>query len=68
METTIREDFDALEELIDKMDGTDVSLEESFALYEDGMKLLKKLHERIDTVEQKVKKLNEDGSLSDLDE
>ncbi len=68
METTIREDFDSLEAIIEKMDDAEVSLEESFGLYEEGMKLLKKLKGRIDTVEQKVKKLSEDGRLSDLDE
>ncbi len=68
METTIREDFDTLEGIIDKMDAPELSLEESFGLYEDGMKLLKQLSDRIDRVEEKVKKLNEDGSMSDLDE
>ncbi len=67
-ETTIKEDFEALESIIEKMDGADVSLEDSFALYEDGMKLLKNLSGRIDLVEEKVKKLNEDGSIGDLDE
>ena len=68
METTIREDFDALEGIIQKMDDAEVSLEDSFTLYEDGMKLLKQLSGRIDMVEKKVKKLNEDGSMGDLDE
>ena len=68
METTIREDFDTLEGIIDKMDAPELSLEESFGLYEDGMKLLKQLSTRIERVEEKVKKLNEDGSMSDLDE
>ena len=67
-ETTIREDFDALEGIIEKMDAEDVSLEDSFALYEDGMKLLKSLSGRIDMVEEKVKKINADGSIGDLDE
>ncbi len=68
METTIREDFDALEGIIQKMDDAEVSLEDSFTLYEDGMKLLKQLSGRIDMVEKKVKMLNEDGSVGDLDE
>ncbi len=68
METTIREDFDALEGIIQKMDDAEVSLEDSFTLYEDGMKLLKQLSGRIDKVEEKVKKLNEDGKMGDLDE
>ena len=67
-ETTIKEDFETLETIIGRLDEDDVSLEDSFTLYEDGMKLLKQLSGRIDTVEEKVKKLNEDGSLGDLDE
>ena len=67
-ETTIKEDFEAIEEIIDRMDGEEVSLEDSFGLYEKGMKLLKSLSGRIDMVEEKVKKLNEDGSMGVLDE
>ena len=67
-ETTIKEDFTKLEEIIDKMDGEEVSLEDSFSLYEEGMKLLKQLTGRIDTVEKKVKLLNEDGGMEDFNE
>ncbi len=66
--TTIKEDFEAVEEIIEKMDDNDISLEESFSLYEEGMKLLKQLSGRIDRVEEKVKILNEDGGLTDLDD
>ena len=67
-ETTIKEDFEAIEEIIDRMDEDEVSLEDSFGLYEKGMELLQSLSGRIDMVEKKVKKLNEDGSLGVLDE
>ncbi len=65
--TTIKEDFLSLEEIIEKMDDDEMSLEESFLHYEEGMKLLKELSGKIDMVEQKVKVLNEDGSIGDLD-
>ncbi len=67
-ETTITEDFEAIETLIEKMDDEEISLDESFTLYEESMKLLKDLSKRIDKVEEKVKLLNEDGELEDLDE
>ena len=67
-ETTIKEDFERLEGIIEKMDDDELSLEDGFSLYEDGMMLLKQLSGRIDMVEKKVKMLNEDGSLGDLDE
>ena len=39
----------------------DVSLEESFALYEQGMKLLKKCSENIDHVEKRMLQIDEEG-------
>ena len=41
-ELTLEECFSGLEEIIEKMQDTEVSLEDSFALYErEGMKMLK---------------------------
>ena len=61
-ETPALEDmFTDLEEVIGKMEGTDVTLEQSFELYNQGMELLKKCSQAIDTVEKKVLVLDEDG-------
>ena len=38
----LEEAFDQIELLLERLQDRDVSLEESFALYEQGMKLLKK--------------------------
>ena len=43
------------------MDEPGVSLEESFRLYEQGMKLVKYCNETIDTVEKKVRMLSAEG-------
>ena len=48
------------------MEEEDVSLEESFDCYEQGMKLLRACNDKIDLVEQKVLKLSEDGSLEEF--
>ncbi len=53
--------FADLEGVIGKMEGTDVTLEQSFELYNQGMELLKKCSQVIDTVEKKVLVLDEDG-------
>ncbi len=66
--TTIEQDLDKLDELVKKMDAEDISLEESFSVYEEGMKILKSANEKLDVYEKKVKVLQEDGSLSDFEE
>ena len=66
--TSIEDDLQKLDELVKKMDGKDISLEESFSVYEEGMKILKGANEKLDEVEKKVKVLQEDGILTDFDE
>lgn len=65
---TIEESLERLEEIVSKMENPEVSLEESFQLYENGIKELKECSEKIDTVEKKVMKLTQDGGLTPLDE
>ena len=66
--TSIEDDLQKLDELVKKMDKKDISLEESFSVYEEGMKILKGANEKLDEVEKKVKVLQEDGCLTDFDE
>ena len=42
-------------------------MEEAFAAYSDGMKLLKECNDQIDKVEKKVLKLAADGQLTELE-
>ncbi|MBR3172114.1 MAG: exodeoxyribonuclease VII small subunit [Lachnospiraceae bacterium] len=60
-ELTIEESFAELDEMVKKMDSEDISLEESFRLYEEGMKLLLAVGEKIDAVEKKMQALMPDG-------
>jgi exodeoxyribonuclease VII small subunit len=64
---TIEENFAKIEETIEKLEQDDVSLEEAFAAYSDGMKLLKECNDQIDMVEKKVLKLAADGALTELE-
>jgi exodeoxyribonuclease VII small subunit len=58
---TLEENFARLEEIIEKMESDDISLEEAFAAYSTGMAVLKECNEQIDRVEKKVLKLSEQG-------
>lgn len=62
-EATLDEVFEKLEATIGKLEQEDISLEESFKLYREGMKLIKSCNDKIDKVEKEVLKLNEDGEL-----
>lgn len=62
----LEEIFESLNEVMDKMEDRDVSLEESFELYSDGMKMLKACNEKLDTVEKKMMTINENGELDEF--
>lgn len=57
--------FAEVEQLIAHME-EDISLDESFACYEQGMKKLKHCSERIDSIEKKMLVLNEQGMLEEF--
>lgn len=64
---TIENGLLRLEEILDKMEETDTDLSQSFALYEEGMHLLKSVNEELDTVEKKVMMLSNSGELVEFD-
>lgn len=51
--------FKELDDIIIKLEQGDIPLEESFRLYNDGMKLVKKCNDSIDKVEKKLVVLSE---------
>jgi len=63
---SLEENFALLEKEIEKLEADNVTLEEAFAAYSAGMKLLKDCNTQIDKVEKKVLKLSMDGQLEEL--
>lgn len=63
---SLEETFDKLEETIGRLEAEDISLEDSFAAYQEGMKLLKQCNDTIDKVEKQVLALNKDGELDEF--
>ncbi len=62
-EPSLEESFQELDQIIEKMQGREVTLEESFALYEQGIRTLKLCTQKIDAVEKKMLLLNAQGEL-----
>ena len=62
----LEEAFGTIEELLEKLGSREVSLEESFALYQEGMHLLKKSNEKIDRVEKQMLLIDEEGQIHEF--
>ena len=57
---TIDQGFDSLEEIIEKMESDNISLEESFQLYGKGNEIIKKRKEKRGATEKKINVLEEE--------
>lgn len=62
----LEEAFDQIEELLNRLGDKEVSLEESFALYQKGMGLLKLCNEKIDRVEKQMLQIDEEGQIREF--
>ena len=57
----LEEMFVRLDQVIGTLEGEDVSLEEAFGLYDQGMKLIRRCNQTINEVEKKILVLDENG-------
>ncbi len=65
-ELSVEESFATLDEMVKQMESEDASIEDSFRIYQDGMKLLKQLSEKLDGYEKKMQILTEGGVLEEF--
>lgn len=65
-EMKLEEAFKKLNQIVEALEKPEVSLEDSFSLYQEGMKLLKTCNSSIDKVEKKLIILNEDGEANEI--
>ena len=63
---TLEDAYLQLETVIERLEAEDISLEDSFKAYSEGMELLQFCNASIDRVEKKVLKMNEDGELDEF--
>ena len=59
--------LDKLKKIIEKLEGGDISLEESVKSFEEGIGLVKDCQKQLSQAELKVKKLLDNGDTVDLD-
>ena len=67
-ELTIEESFAEIETILNKLESNEVTLEDSFLLYQSGMKQIKHCNDLMIAVEQKVQMLNSNGELETFEE
>lgn len=65
-ETTLETLFADLDNVVEKMESGDTTLEESFQLYQKGISMLKQCNEKIDLIEKQVLILEENGDLHEF--
>ncbi|MDD7738810.1 MAG: exodeoxyribonuclease VII small subunit [Fusicatenibacter sp.] len=65
-EKTLETAFGELDQLIQQLESSEITLEESFRVYKEGMELLRYCNGKIDMVEKKMLQMNQDGTLTEF--
>ncbi|MBE5915917.1 MAG: exodeoxyribonuclease VII small subunit [Pseudobutyrivibrio ruminis] len=65
---SIEESFEKLEEIISKLESNEVTLDESFALYKNGMEELQSANAKIEQTKKAVMAINKAGDLEVFEE
>ena len=65
-ELKLEEALDRIDALLHQMGDKGVSLEETFRLYQEGMRLLKNCSEQIDRVEKQMIQIDEEGQIHEF--
>ena len=59
---SLEELFEQLGNILEDMENPQVSLEDAFMQYEQGMKKIQRCNQKLDTVEKKMLQIAEDGT------
>lgn len=65
---TLEESFGELDAILGEMEQSNLPLEDSFALYERGMRLLLSCRDKIGAIEQRIESITADGVIEDIEE
>lgn len=63
---SLEETLAKLEEIVEMLEEGDCSLEQSFALYREGMTLLKAGNDKLDRVEKQMLEINDEGETHEF--
>lgn len=65
-EISVEEHFSRIEETIEQMERGDISLDQSFLLYQNGIKEIKAVNEMLDAMEKEMLVISQEGSLEEF--
>ena len=65
MAKTLEQSFERLEQIIEQMEKSDTTLDQSFKMYQEGMKLIESCNTQRDKVEKQIIVLSGDGEQED---
>lgn len=63
---SLEERFENIEEIIEKMETSDITLDKSFELYKSGLEEIKAASEMLETIEKAMLVMNQDGDLEEF--
>ena len=64
---TLEENFEKIEALLEGLERNDISIEEAFLKYREGVELLRLCDEQIDRVDKMVLKLSSNGDTEEFE-
>ena len=64
---SLEETFEQIETIIKQLESPEVTLDDSFRLYQAGVEKIKTCNLLLDTVEKKMQVMQADGSLADFE-
>ena len=64
--TGLEERFSMIEDILGKMEDEDVTLDQSFDLYKQGIEQIKSANADLDRIEKAMLVINEDGELEEF--
>ena len=64
--TGLEERFSMIEDILGKMEDENVTLDQSFDLYKQGIEQIKAANAALDRIEKAMLVINEDGELEEL--
>lgn len=65
-EISVEEHFSRIEDTIEQMERGDISLDQSFLLYQNGIKEIKAVNEMLDAMEKEMLVISQEGSLEEF--
>lgn len=66
-DVSLEQMFEMLDDTVERMEKEELSLEDTFQLYQQGIHLLKSCNDKIDQVEKKMLILDEEGETHEFE-